>query len=64
MADNSKRGFAAMDPRKQREIARKGGQAGSEGKGWHGDSAAHAAAGRKGGARGRSSEESEYAMRG
>ena len=27
MADRSKRGFAAMDPEKQREIARLGGQA-------------------------------------
>jgi len=45
----STRGFASMAAEKQREIARKGGMAGSEGKGWHGDSKGHAEAGRKGG---------------
>ncbi|MDP2641005.1 MAG: KGG domain-containing protein [Candidatus Yanofskybacteria bacterium] len=31
MADTSKRGFASMDPEKQREIAKKGGEASHEG---------------------------------
>jgi hypothetical protein len=30
MADTSKRGFASMDEKKQREIARKGGKAAHE----------------------------------
>jgi len=51
MAESSinKRGFASMSPEKKREIAAKGGRAGSEGKGWHGDSEGHAKAGREGG---------------
>lgn len=32
MARGSKRGFAAMDPEKQREIARKGGKASRSGR--------------------------------
>ena len=38
-----------MDPQKQIEIARKGGQSGGPGRGWRGDSAGHARAGRLGG---------------
>ncbi len=45
----SKRGFASMDPEKQREIARKGGRSGGEGRGWRGDKEGHARAGRLGG---------------
>lgn len=55
----SKRGFASMDPEKQREIARKGGRAAHEkGTAHEFTSEEAAAAGRKGGqasGRGRSS---------
>lgn len=50
-----RRGFAAMDPRKQREIARKGGRAAhahGTAHEWTSDEARQA--GRKGGASGRS----------
>ena len=50
MPKNSNRGFAAMDPEKQREIARKGGKAAHEKGTAHEFSSDEArAAGRKGG---------------
>jgi general stress protein YciG len=49
-AQSSKRGFASMDPQKQREIARKGGESvPNEKRSFSRDPALAAAAGRKGG---------------
>ena len=45
----SKRGFASMNPSKQREIARKGGLSGGPGRGWKGNRDGHARAGKLGG---------------
>lgn len=47
MADNSKRGFASMDPQKQREIASKGGKA--SGGNFKNDPQRASEAGKKGG---------------
>lgn len=47
MADNSKRGFGSMDPKKQKEIASKGGQA--SGGNFKNDPQKASEAGRKGG---------------
>lgn len=47
MTDNRKRGFAAMDPARQKEIARKGGQA--SGGNFKNDRQKASEAGKKGG---------------
>lgn len=54
MASRSERGFAAMDPEEQREIASKGGRASHGGRGDEGDG---------GGMRGGSSEQHAQAGR-
>lgn len=49
MADTSKRGFASMDPQKQRDIASKGGQA--SGGNFKNDPQKASEAGKKGGSK-------------
>ena len=65
MADNNnqgnRRGFAGMDPEKQREIASKGGRAAHEsGHANQFDSATGAAAGRRGGQSSRTDKDSVF----